>query len=71
MGSDNSVENARKCIETNYYGTKRMIEAMIPLMKPSAAGGRIVNVSSRLGRLNGKRNVSKQSNCFIESFLFL
>jgi NAD(P)-dependent dehydrogenase (short-subunit alcohol dehydrogenase family) len=58
FGSDNSVENAHKVIETNYYGTKRMIEAMIPLMKVSPAGGRIVNVSSRLGRLNGKRNVS-------------
>ena len=56
FGSDNSVENAQKVIETNYYGTKRMIEAMIPLMKASTAGGRIVNVSSRLGRLNGKRN---------------
>ncbi|CAJ2676721.1 (+)-neomenthol dehydrogenase-like [Trifolium pratense] len=56
FGSDNSVENAHKVIETNYYGTKRMIEAMIPLMKVSPAGGRIVNVSSRLGRLNGKRN---------------
>ncbi|KAK7291507.1 hypothetical protein RIF29_06707 [Crotalaria pallida] len=55
-GSDNSVENARKVIETNYYGTKRMIEAMIPLMKPSAVGAHIVNVSSRLGRLNGRRN---------------
>ncbi|XP_004503819.1 (+)-neomenthol dehydrogenase-like [Cicer arietinum] len=56
FGSDNSVENAQQVIETNYYGTKRMIEAMIPLMKASTAGGRIVNVSSRLGRLNGKRN---------------
>lgn len=56
FGSDNSVENARNVIETNYYGTKRMIEAMIPLMKPSTAGARIVNVTSRLGRLNGKRN---------------
>ncbi|KAI4336409.1 hypothetical protein L6164_014940 [Bauhinia variegata] len=56
VGSDNSVENARKVIETNYHGTKNMIKAMIPLMKPSAAGARIVNVSSRLGRLNGKRN---------------
>lgn len=59
FGSDNTVENSRLVIETNYYGTKRMIKAMIPLMKPSSAGGRIVNVSSRLGRLNGKRNVSK------------
>ncbi|RHN43232.1 putative oxidoreductase [Medicago truncatula] len=56
FGSDNSVENAHTVIDTNYFGTKRMIEAMIPLMKASAAGGRIVNVSTRLGRLNGKRN---------------
>ncbi|KAK7259985.1 hypothetical protein RIF29_25649 [Crotalaria pallida] len=56
LGSDNSVENASKVIETNYYGTKSMTEAMIPLLKPSTAGGRIINISSRLGRLNGRRN---------------
>ncbi|CAJ2674407.1 carbonyl reductase [NADPH] 1-like [Trifolium pratense] len=56
LGSDNSVENARKVIETNYYGTKNITEALIPLMKPSIVGARIVNVSSRLGRLNGRRN---------------
>lgn len=39
-----------------------MIEAMMPLMKKSAAGARIVNVSSRLARVSGKRNVSKESN---------
>lgn len=58
LGSDNSVENAHKVIETNYHGTKNMTEAVIPLMKPSIVGARIVNVSSRLGRLNGRRNVS-------------
>ncbi|KAK7310097.1 hypothetical protein RJT34_07361 [Clitoria ternatea] len=56
LGSDNSVENARKVIETNYYGTRSLTEAIIPLMKPSLVGARIVNVSSRLGRLNGRRN---------------
>ncbi|KAL2234518.1 carbonyl reductase [NADPH] 1 [Sesamum indicum] len=55
-GSDNSVEFAEKVIATNYYGTKNMIKAMIPLMRPSDSGARIVNVSSRLGRLNGRRN---------------
>ncbi|XP_074316499.1 (+)-neomenthol dehydrogenase-like [Silene latifolia] len=55
-GSDNSVEHAEQVINTNYHGTKQVIEAMIPLMKPSTSGARIVNVSSRLGRLNGKRN---------------
>ncbi|XP_004498298.1 uncharacterized protein [Cicer arietinum] len=56
LGSDNSVENARKVIEINYYGTKNLTESLIPLMKPSIVGARIVNVSSRLGRINGRRN---------------
>lgn len=46
-------------IQVNYFGTKNMIKALIPLMRPSAAGARIVSVTSRLGRLNGKRHVSK------------
>ncbi|XP_010695750.1 uncharacterized protein LOC104908343 isoform X2 [Beta vulgaris subsp. vulgaris] len=56
VGSENSVEYAEQVIKTNYYGTKNLIEAMIPLMKPSPSGARIVNVTSRLGRLNGRRN---------------
>jgi len=61
VGSENSVEHAEQVIRTNYYGTKSVIKAMLPLMRPSKAGARIVNVSSRLGRLNGKRNVSSNS----------
>ena len=57
-GSDNSVDCAENVINTNYIGTKNMIKAAIPLMRPSAEGARIVLVSSRLGRLNGRRNVS-------------
>jgi NAD(P)-dependent dehydrogenase (short-subunit alcohol dehydrogenase family) len=57
-GSSNSVEYAETVIQTNYYGTKRMTEYMLPLMKPSSASARVLNVSSRLGRLNGRRNVS-------------
>ncbi|XP_059644422.1 uncharacterized protein LOC132286166 [Cornus florida] len=56
QGSDITIECAEKVINTNYFGTKNMIKAMIPLMKPSESGARIVNVSSRLGRLNGKRH---------------
>ncbi|KAL1533267.1 alcohol dehydrogenase [Salvia divinorum] len=55
-GSDNSVERAEQVIQTNYFGTKNMIKAMIPLMRPSEPGARIVNVSSKLGRLSGRRN---------------
>lgn len=59
LGSDNSVEFAETVVSTNYHGTKNMIKAMIPLMRPSPQGARIVNVSSRLGRVYGRRNVSK------------
>lgn len=55
-GSENSVEFAEKVINTNYFGTKNMIKAVIQLMRPSAEGARVVMVSSRLGRLNGRRN---------------
>ncbi|GJX66300.1 ankyrin repeat-containing domain-containing LTR copia-type protein [Tanacetum coccineum] len=55
-GSDNSVDSAENVINTNYIGTKNMVKAAIPLMRPSAEGARIVLVSSRLGRLNGRRN---------------
>ncbi|KAH7866624.1 hypothetical protein Vadar_022850 [Vaccinium darrowii] len=56
VGEDNCVEFAEDVIRTNYFGTKNVIQAMIPLMRPSTLGARIVNVSSRLGRLNGRRN---------------
>ena len=61
VGSENSVEHANTVVATNYFGAKNMIQAMIPLMKPSPVGARIVNVSSRLGRLNGRRNVGGRS----------
>ncbi|RVW66724.1 Short-chain dehydrogenase/reductase 2b [Vitis vinifera] len=54
-------ENAENVIATNYFGTKNVIKAMVPLMKPSASGARIVNVSSRLGRINGRRNKIEDS----------
>ncbi|RAL47665.1 unnamed protein product [Cuscuta campestris] len=57
VGSENSVEHAETVIKTNYYGTKNIIKAAIPLVRLSAScGSQIVNVSSRLGRLNGRRN---------------
>ncbi|KAJ8772497.1 hypothetical protein K2173_027674 [Erythroxylum novogranatense] len=56
LGSGNSVEHAKMVMATNYFGTKNVTKAMIPMMRPSAAGSRIVNLSSRHGRLNGKRN---------------
>ncbi|EFJ11492.1 hypothetical protein SELMODRAFT_126117 [Selaginella moellendorffii] len=47
------LEQAKYVVETNYYGTKRVIEAMVPLLKP---GARIVNVSSKAGDLAYLKN---------------
>ncbi|XP_057462528.1 (+)-neomenthol dehydrogenase-like [Actinidia eriantha] len=45
-----SYESAKECLETNYYGAKRMIEAFLPLLQLSDSPT-IVNVSSALGKL--------------------
>ncbi|KAG9141352.1 hypothetical protein Leryth_001806 [Lithospermum erythrorhizon] len=45
-----TYEWAEQCMETNYYGTKRVTEAFIPLLLLSDAP-RIVNVSSPMGML--------------------
>lgn len=64
VGTENSMENADTVIETNYIGTKNMTKAMIPLMRSSPYGARIVSVTSRLGRLHGKKNVSTNELSF-------
>ncbi|KAI8021668.1 (+)-neomenthol dehydrogenase [Camellia lanceoleosa] len=45
-----SYELGNECLQTNYYGTKRMIEALIPLLQLSDSP-RIVNVSAGAGKL--------------------
>lgn len=41
---------ATDCLQTNYYGTKHVTEALLPLLQ-SSSDGRIVNVSSNIGLL--------------------
>ncbi|KAL2536486.1 (+)-neomenthol dehydrogenase [Forsythia ovata] len=50
-----TYEWAEQCLQTNYYGTKRMIEAFIPLLRLSDSP-RIVNVSSFMGKLKFQSN---------------
>ncbi|KAL8227897.1 hypothetical protein R6Q57_015481 [Mikania cordata] len=50
-----SYELTVQCIQTNYYGTKRMVEHFIPIME-SSDSPRIVNVSSSMGKLKGIKN---------------
>ncbi|XP_020082409.1 (+)-neomenthol dehydrogenase-like [Ananas comosus] len=45
-----TYEKAEECLETNYYGTKRVTEALIPLLLKSQSP-RIVNISSYYGKL--------------------
>jgi len=50
-----SYDLAEECLKTNYYGTKRMIEALLPLLQLSDSP-RIVNVSSSMGQLQNIPN---------------
>ncbi|CAL4886455.1 unnamed protein product [Urochloa decumbens] len=43
-------EKAEECFRTNYYGTKIVTEALLPLLQ-SSSHGRIVNISSYFGLL--------------------
>ncbi|KAK1558393.1 hypothetical protein Q3G72_001872 [Acer saccharum] len=45
-----TFETAEECLNTNYYGAKRMVEALAPLLQLSNSA-RIVNISSFLGLL--------------------
>eukprot|EP01018_Ginkgo_biloba_P021484 Gb_37917 [translate_table: standard] len=49
-------DSAKACINTNYFGVKRTVKALLPLFKPSPFGSRIVNVSSILGLLKKLKN---------------
>lgn len=50
-----TYELAEECLETNYYGVKRTIEALVPLLKLSDSP-RIINVSSSMGKLKNIPN---------------
>ncbi|OMO77211.1 Short-chain dehydrogenase/reductase SDR [Corchorus olitorius] len=41
-----TYEEAESCLNTNYYGVKRVTQTLLPLLQLSPSGARIVNVSS-------------------------
>ncbi|KAL6638108.1 hypothetical protein ACP70R_025680 [Stipagrostis hirtigluma subsp. patula] len=45
-----TCDAGKEALRTNYYGTKQVIEALLPLLRASS-DGRIVNVSSEFGQL--------------------
>ncbi|PNT61553.1 hypothetical protein BRADI_5g16621v3 [Brachypodium distachyon] len=50
-----TVDGAKKSIQTNYYGTKHVIDTLLPLLQ-SSNGGRIANVTSAYGLLRRINN---------------
>ncbi|KAF6136726.1 hypothetical protein GIB67_028506 [Kingdonia uniflora] len=48
---EQTFQKAEECLETNYYGTKRVTEALLPLLQLSNSA-RIVNVASIYGLLS-------------------
>ncbi|XP_047071114.1 (+)-neomenthol dehydrogenase-like isoform X2 [Lolium rigidum] len=50
-----TYQATKQCLQTNYYGTKQVTEALLPLLQCSP-DGRIVNVSSSVGLLRQFRN---------------
>ncbi|CAN6249482.1 unnamed protein product, partial [Urochloa humidicola] len=48
--SRETYSTAKEGLQTNYYGTKHVTEALLPLLQ-SSSDGRIVNVSSGFGQL--------------------
>ncbi|KAI3888839.1 hypothetical protein MKX03_002371 [Papaver bracteatum] len=51
-----TYELAEECLQTNYYGVKSVTKALIPLLQLSDSP-RIVNVSSRMGKM---KNISNE-----------
>ncbi|KAL7609770.1 salutaridine reductase [Lactuca sativa] len=45
-----TFEEAKKCLETNYYGAKHVTQALLKLLLKSTSP-RIVNISSKMGQL--------------------
>ncbi|KAJ7562231.1 hypothetical protein O6H91_03G060100 [Diphasiastrum complanatum] len=73
---------AKEVLNTNYYGVKNLTHALLPLFRPSAAGSRVVNVSSMAGQLaavgnnkwkeqlSGEDNLNEEViECFIQAYL--
>ncbi|MED6164879.1 hypothetical protein PIB30_094322, partial [Stylosanthes scabra] len=56
---ENTVEYAKTVMNTNFYGPKLLIQALLPLFRCSSSSSsisRVLNISSRLGSLNKLRN---------------
>ncbi|GAQ88038.1 NAD(P)-binding Rossmann-fold superfamily protein [Klebsormidium nitens] len=51
IGQPASYDVVKLNFDVNYYGTKRLTEKLLPLLRNNPAGARVVNVCSRMGAL--------------------
>lgn len=54
----NSYEELKLVLQTNYWGVKNVTKGLLPLLRPSSSGARIINVSSHLGMLERIKNAT-------------
>ncbi|KAL6502271.1 hypothetical protein OROHE_024699 [Orobanche hederae] len=47
-----TYDSAKECLDTNYYGVKKVTESLLPSLQQSTLGARIVNVSSLRSELS-------------------
>lgn len=59
-----TYESAKECLEINYYGVKKVTEALLPWLQQSTLGATIVNLSS----LRSELSVSTSSHIHIYMF---
>ena len=52
-------QQAAITIQTNYFGTLKVTESLLPLLRASSASPRIVNVASAAGRLRGSPEIQE------------
>ncbi|KAF9615642.1 hypothetical protein IFM89_025451 [Coptis chinensis] len=77
-----TYESGEECLDTNYFGCKRVTEALMPLLKLCSSGARIINVSSLRSELKRLPNeqirtelgdicslTEDQLDCIIKQFL--
>jgi carbonyl reductase 1 len=50
IADDSSTTTAERVLDTNFHGVRRVCEMLLPLLRP---GGRVVVISSSVGRLSG------------------
>lgn len=54
----NSYEEQKLVLQANYWGVKNVTRGLLPLLRPSSSGARIINVSSHLGMLERIKNAT-------------